>query len=142
MDDIIIGGKDAEEHEKNLKQVLDRARHVKLRLNKNKCKFGLKEVSCVGHVFTENGLKANPKKATAINNLLSPEDKTALHQFLGMIAYLGKYVSNLSELSMPLCQLLHKNVAWSWTQHQQDSFDTPLCVHKGRSWLPSCLMNE
>ena len=33
MDDIIIGGKDPDEHERNLKKVLDRARQVKLRLN-------------------------------------------------------------------------------------------------------------
>lgn len=131
VDDIIIGGKDAKEHEKNLKQVLDRARHVKLRLNKNKCKFGLKEVSYVGHVFTENGLKADPKKATAISEMPPPEDKTALQRFLGMITYLGKYVPNLSELSTPLRQLLHKDVAWSWTQHQQDAFDKlKTCVTK------------
>lgn len=54
VDDIIIGGKDPDEHERNLKMVLDRARQVKLRLNPSKCKFGLNEVSYVGHTFTDS----------------------------------------------------------------------------------------
>ena len=33
VDDIIIGDKDPDEHERNLKKVLDRARQVKLRFN-------------------------------------------------------------------------------------------------------------
>lgn len=74
-------------------------------------------------MFTETGFKADPKKATAISDMPPPEDKAALQRFLGMITYLGKYVPNLSELSAPLRQLLHKDVVWSWTQHQQDAFD-------------------
>lgn len=33
MDDIIIGGHRIEEHDKDLRKVLNQARHVKLRLN-------------------------------------------------------------------------------------------------------------
>lgn len=40
-----------------------------------------------------------------------------------MINYLGKFILNLSEMSTSLCQLLHKDVVWSWTQHQQDAFE-------------------
>lgn len=45
VDDIIVGSKEVEEHDKSLKKVLDRARQVKLRLNPKKRKFRLKEVS-------------------------------------------------------------------------------------------------
>lgn len=43
VDDIIVGGKGIEEHDKNLKKVLERARQVKLKLNPKKCKFRLKK---------------------------------------------------------------------------------------------------
>lgn len=122
VDDIIVGGKGPEEHEANLRKVMDRARHVKLRLNPKKCKFGLKEVNYVGHTFTDKGLRADPKKIKAISDMPSPEDKMALQRFLGMINYLGKFIPNLSELTSPLRQLLHKDVLWSWTEHQQNAF--------------------
>ena len=69
VDDIIVGGNGVEEHDKNLKKVLDRARQVKLRLNPKKYKFRLREVSYVGHVFTDKGLKAEPTKFTAISEM-------------------------------------------------------------------------
>ena len=84
---------------RNLKRVLDRVRKVNLRLNPLKCKFWLTEVTYVGHVFTSEGLKADPDKITAITEMPVPEDITALQRFLGMINYLGKFVPNLSELT-------------------------------------------
>lgn len=73
-DNIIVGGKGPEEHEANLRKVMDRTKHVKLRLNPNKCKFELKEVNYVGHRFTDKGLKADPKKIKAISEMPPPED--------------------------------------------------------------------
>ena len=69
VDDIIIGGKDPDEHERNLKKVLDRARQVKLRLNPSKCKFR----RYVGHTITDKGLKADLKKKKAISEIPPPE---------------------------------------------------------------------
>lgn len=85
-------------------------------------------------MFTDKGLKADLTKLSS--EMPPPEDKTALQCFLGMINYLGKFTPYLSELSTPLLQRLHKDVVWSWTQHQQDAFDklktyvtSPLVLH-------------
>ena len=43
IDDILIFGKDAEEHDNRLRQVVDRAREMGTRFNKEKCKIGLKK---------------------------------------------------------------------------------------------------
>lgn len=50
VDDILIGGKTVEEHDINLRKVLNRAREDNLRLNALKCMFRL-NVSYNGHVF-------------------------------------------------------------------------------------------
>jgi hypothetical protein len=39
VDDLIVCGRNEEEHDQRLMNVLDRAREVQLRLNKNKCKI-------------------------------------------------------------------------------------------------------
>ena len=124
VDDIIVGGRTEAEHDANLKRVLDRARKVNLRLNPRKCKFRLTEVTYVGHVFTSEGLKADPDKTTAITEMPVPGDVTALQRFLGMINYLGKFVPNLSELSAPLNQLTRKDTVWCWLKQHQDAYDT------------------
>ena len=107
VDDIIISGRDIKEHDENLKKVLDRAREINLKLNPSKCKFRLKQVGYVGHLFTDHGLQPDPEKITAITDMPVPEDVTALQRFLGMFNYLAKFVDNLSETTAPLRQLLH-----------------------------------
>lgn len=124
VDDIIVGGRTEAEHDANLKKALDRARKVNLRLNPRKCKFRLTEVVYVGHVFTSEGLKADPDKTTAITEMLVPGDITALQRLLGMINYLGKFVPNLSELSAPLNQLTCKDTVWCWLKQHQNADDT------------------
>lgn len=123
VDDIIVGGNGDEEHDVNLRRVLDRAREVNLRLNPQKCKFRLSEVSYVGHIFTSKGLRPDPEKTKAITEMQPPENVTALQRFLGMINYLGKFIPNLSELSAPLRELTCKNTEWCWFKQHQDAFD-------------------
>ena len=52
-----------------------------------------------------------------------PDSPTALQRFLGMANYLAKFVDNLSEMTAPLRQLLHKEVQWTWQhEHQEAAF--------------------
>lgn len=118
VDDILVGGKDVEEHDENLKKVLDRARKVNLRLNPLKCKFRLSEVCYVGHVFTSEGLKPDPSKIKAITEMEVPENVTALQRFLGMVNYLGKFIPGFSDLSAPLRKLTRKDMEWCWLKQQ------------------------
>ena len=62
-------GKDHEEHDRNLKLVLDLARQVDLKLNLAKCKFGVTRVNYVAHIFTSDGLKPDPEKVTAVTDM-------------------------------------------------------------------------
>lgn len=94
---------------------------MKLRLNPLKCK--LKQVSYIGHVFTNQGLKADPAKIKAIAEMPPPEDRAALQRFLGMTNYLGMFIPNFSEQSAPLRQLLHQDVAWCWEKEHEYAFN-------------------
>ena len=71
VDDILVGGKDQQEHDKNLRQVLNRAREENLKLNPSKRKFGVSNVGLVGHLLTSDGLKPDPDKVTAISRTVS-----------------------------------------------------------------------
>ncbi|XP_064477846.1 uncharacterized protein LOC135391507 [Ornithodoros turicata] len=56
MDDILVYGKDAEEHDRNLHKVLQRIAAAGVTLNKTKCKFKTKEISFLGYVVNEKGI--------------------------------------------------------------------------------------
>lgn len=102
MDDIIVWGSNREEHDERLRKVLDKTREVNLKLNKDKCEFGVKTLTFVGDVVSEEGVKPDPRKASAINNMERPNNKDEVRRFLGMVTYLAKFVPQLSALSAPL----------------------------------------
>lgn len=55
VDDLLVRGKDDEERDARLKQVLTRAREFNLKFNAKKCKIKQREVPYVGHVLSKDG---------------------------------------------------------------------------------------
>ena len=66
------------EHDERLKAVLQRCEKVNLTLNEDKCKFGLTEVTYIGHVLTPEGVHPDPDKIKAIQNMPPPTDKKGI----------------------------------------------------------------
>ena len=124
VDDILVWGTTNEEHDANLKKVLDRVCEVGLKLNFSKCKFRATSVTFVGHKFTEEGLQPDPEKTDAVRKMPPPEDRAALLRFLGMMNYLSKFIKNYSEKTAVLRELLHNDVTWDWTESHQQAFDS------------------
>ncbi|XP_021360878.1 uncharacterized protein K02A2.6-like [Mizuhopecten yessoensis] len=102
VDDMLIYGKILEEHNARLRKVLDKARTINLKLNKGKCVLTQPEVDYVGHRVTGEGLKPTEKRIEAIVHMKDPENHSELETILGMLAYVSKFIPNLSELNAPL----------------------------------------
>ena len=49
----------------------------------------------------------------------SPDIPEARRRFLGMINYLDKFISNLTEKTAPLCLLLRNDTHWGYEAPQQ-----------------------
>ena len=72
-DDIIIWADKKETHDARVQQVLTRIRDSGLKLNKDKCTFGARELTFLGHIVSAEGVKPEPQKAEAITKTcLSP----------------------------------------------------------------------
>ncbi len=97
IDDVLIFAKDKNEHDRHLRQVLERARKINLRFNEEKINIGTHEVKCLGHILSKDGIKPDPSKVQAIVEFKTPEDKPALER--GMVAYLSKFILHLSTLT-------------------------------------------
>ena len=110
VDDLLVWGEGTADHDVNLKKVLERAREVGMKLSPKKCKFRLNQVSYVGHQFTNGGLKPDEAKVAAIKEMPTPDGPEELRRFLGMINYLHKFISNFSEKTAPLRELLQNDV--------------------------------
>ena len=124
QDDIIIWGSSKVEHDKRLKAVLDRIQAANLKLNREKCVFGVQQLKFLGHTFTKNGIKPDESKVKAILEMPHPQSKQDLRRFMGMVTYLGKFLPNLSTISTPLRQLLQENILWHWTDEHSSAIQS------------------
>ena len=77
-DDILLGGRNLEEHNKTLESVLQRASDFGITFNPDKCLFGVSEIEFYGHQFTKDGLKPSPEKVEAVKEASPPESKEAV----------------------------------------------------------------
>ena len=68
LDDVIIPGKDFEDHLQNIRIVLERLRQAGLKLHPNKCYFGKKQVAFLGHIVSEDGVATDPHKTSKVAN--------------------------------------------------------------------------
>ena len=110
MNDILVWETTIEEHDRRLKIVLDKARTYNLKLSPNKAEFRKKQIRYVGHVLSCEGLKPDYEKVKAVEQMKTPQSKKELQHFLGFVQYLAKFLPNMSEVSAPLRELLHKDI--------------------------------
>ncbi|GJY35627.1 putative reverse transcriptase domain-containing protein [Tanacetum coccineum] len=68
IDDILIYSKSEEEHEVNLKTILDLLKKEKLYAKFSKCEFWLKEVQFLGIVGHRDGIHVDPSKVESVKN--------------------------------------------------------------------------
>jgi len=122
VDDILFWGENKQQHYARLIQVLKRACHRNLKLNKSECQIRKQQIAYLGHILTNQGLKPDPKKTLAVNNMPTPTNKDDLQRFLGMITYLSKFIPHFSQIAAPLRTLLEKDTAWQWHQEHEQSF--------------------
>lgn len=123
IDDILVTGKDDQDHLKSLDEVLARLTKVGLRAKRHKCKFMRKSVSYLGFVIDAEGLHPVSDKIEAIKDAPIPNNISELKSYLGLLSYYGKFLPNRAQLLAPLYQLLSVNKPWRWAEEQTKAFE-------------------
>ena len=82
-DDIIVFGKDYNEHLQRL-EVLKRLRNANLKLSPNKCHFMKTKVTYLGHIVSRAEIKPDQAKVKAIAEYPQPKDVKELRSFISL----------------------------------------------------------
>ncbi len=123
MDDILVWGQTQDEHDMRLHAVLEKAQKAGITLNMDKCELTRHTVRFLGHVISADGVKPDPEKTRAVQEMDAPKNVSELRSFLGMVNQLGRFLPNLAEKDKVLRDLLSKKNHWYWGTEQQAAFD-------------------
>ena len=122
MDNVLGFGSDRTQHDARLFAVLQKIESAGVTFNTQKCVFCNTMIKFLGHVIDQTGIRANPEKTLAIQEMKPPTTVSELRRFLGMVNQLGKFLPNLAQLTQPLRKLLGKNSTWVWGPSQSEVF--------------------
>jgi hypothetical protein len=122
IDDVLIWGKTPSELYEAVKDVLDRLKEYKVKVNLEKCQFMVQEVKYLGHILSSEGIKPNEEKIKAIVQAPPPQNVSQLRAFLGMVMFYSKFLKNLNGILTPMYQLLKKGEKFEWTEGCQKAF--------------------
>ena len=125
VDDVLVYGTTQAEHDKNLAAVLKRIEEAGITLNREKCSFSksIRSVKFLGHVIEASGIKPDPEKVKAIQDMPEPTNMSELRRFLGMINQMGRFTPSIAEKGKPLRDLLSKQCHWLWGNAQRQAFN-------------------
>ena len=104
LDDVIVVGKDFNEHVLNLREVFKRLRVNHLKLKPSKCKIFKKEVKSLGWNVGSKGLAIPEENVKALLERERPKSVKEVESFLGYVNYHRSHLQKLAQLA-PLYKL-------------------------------------
>jgi len=124
LDDIVLYASSLKEHEIKFNKLAERLRKANLKLQPDKCEFLRKEVTYLGHIIGEDGVRPDPQKINAVKNFPRPNNAKTIKQFLGLAGYYRRFIQDFSKIARPLTCLLKKDIKFDWTDAQELAFTT------------------
>ena len=121
--DILVTGKTQAEHDRQLKIILTRLSEAGLTLGREKCEIDKRSVKFLGQLVDESGIRPDPEKVRAIQEMKTPMTLSELRRFLGMINQQSKFLPHLAEQTKHLQDLLSSKNHWHWGHEQKEVFE-------------------
>jgi hypothetical protein len=115
VDDVVVKTKQSGTLLDDFKETFANLRRYRMKLNPEKCTFGVPAGQLLGYIISPQGIEANPSKIKAIEALEKPTQLRDMQKFAGRLASLSRFVSRLGEKAMPLYQLMKKTDQFVWS---------------------------
>jgi hypothetical protein len=125
IDDVVIKSLNHDSHLKDVKRTLECTRKHGLKMNPNKCAFGVSAGEFLGFLVHEGGIEVSKKSMRAIDEVVPQTNLKELQSLLGKINFVRRFISNLSQKVLPFSPLLKikKDQKFIWGDEQQKAFD-------------------
>ena len=122
-DDVIIHGKDQQDHDDNIRGFFKKCIERSIKLSRNQLEMSKTNITFMGHRVTSEGMETDPEKIAVIRMMAAPTNIAELRRFRGMVDYLAKFLPSLSCVMQPLHALLKKDTPWNWSSNENEAYE-------------------
>jgi hypothetical protein len=118
-----VRGKKKESYISDLSETFANMHEANLKLNPEKCIFGVTRGKVLGCLVSTKGIEASPDKIRAITQMHPPQTRKEVQKLIGRIAALNRFITKLAEKSLPFFSILCGSAQVDWAAEQQQAFD-------------------
>jgi len=143
VDDMVVKSPSHHQHVEDLSTIFSALRQYNLRLNLDKCVFGVDRGKFLGFMLTQRGIEANPEKYKAIIEMRNPTTIKEVQHLIGRLTAISRFLPKLAEQTQLIVQLLKKSTLFMWTGDYEQIFQklkttltSPPILHKPDTCQP------
>jgi hypothetical protein len=93
IDDMVVKTREDEGLISDLAKTFDNLRKFKMKLNPEKCTFGVPSGKLLGYMVSHRGIDPNPEKVSAITEIKLSESLHDVQNLIGCMATLSRFIS-------------------------------------------------
>jgi hypothetical protein len=123
VDDIVVTSRKKETQLQDLAETFSNMQRGQLKLNPEKCVFGVHKSKVLGCLVSVKGIEANPDKIIAKVHMKPLSSRKELQRLTCRIAALNQFMGKLAEQSLPFFKVLIGSGTFEWGPEQQAAFD-------------------
>jgi hypothetical protein len=123
VNDIAMASKNKETYIFDLAETFVNMCEAKLKLNLEKCIFGITKGKVLGCLVSTKGIEANPNKIRALIQMQLPQSRKDVQKLTSRISSSNQYISKLAKHSLPFFAMLRGSEKVDWGVEQQKAFD-------------------
>lgn len=118
VDDMLVKTK----HQKDLTKFFTILRKYNMKLNLQKCFFGVSSGKFLGFIVNAHGIEANQDKIKALIEMPSPKKHKDIQSLTGRMAALSRFISKSTDKCLHFFNLLRGNKKFEWTEECETAF--------------------
>jgi hypothetical protein len=112
-DDVVVKTREEEELISDLAETFDNLRKFKMKLNPEKCTFGVPSGKLLGYMVSRRDIDPNPEKVSAINKMKPLESLHGVQKLTGCMAALSTFISRLGVRGLPFFNSSKNKISFS-----------------------------
>ena len=124
VDDVVVKTEKRATLLEDLKETFENLRRFQIKLNPEKCIFGVPTGQLLGFLVSERDIECNHVKIKAIERMEVPNRLLDVQKFTGCLASISQFISRLGEKALPLYQLMKKTTFSSGTIRRTKLFSS------------------
>ncbi|KAM2295871.1 hypothetical protein ACFX1S_035611 [Malus domestica] len=123
VDDMLVKSKHVDQHITNLSKTFTILKKYQMRLNLNKCAFGVGFGKFLGFMISLRGIEANPEKIKTIVDMKEPVTSKDIQSLTSKVAALTRFISKATDRCAHFFKALKGSKKYiTWTDEYAEAF--------------------